>query len=200
MHFLLVYSYQNSDNDKYNVLLPASITIGKKIVNRYLNNTRDDDLKGVDEKNKIYFLLWLEERKTNNSAYSEYLDDTIYTNIGCDIIQLLKSSDIIKKILTKTVVDHNKFSCLYTLEVLDDSLLSTSNKHTIINMPTKLPMVVKPKSYSKNVLGGYLLNDVKFAEGIFIEKKAYSINYVLSACSNIYDMINKISSTPFKIN
>lgn len=119
--------------------------------------------------------------------------------MGCDIIQILESCDMIKKVLTTTVVDH-KVSSQYSLEVLDDSKLSRNNKHIIINMPTKLPMIAKPKPYTKDALGGYLLNDVKFSEGLFIEKKAYSINSVLSDCSKIYDMINKISSTPFKIN
>ncbi len=198
LHFLLIYTYQNSDNDTNNVLLPLSIGIGKKMFNRYLNNTKSEYLKTSGD--KISFSLWADKWKADNIAYSKHLDDNLYTSLGCDIIQILESCDMIKKVLTTTVVDYNKVSSQYSLVVLDDSKLSRKNKHVIINMPTKLPMIVKPKPYTKDALGGYLLNDVKFSEGLFIEKKAYSINSVLSDCNKIYDMINKISSTPFKIN
>ena len=61
-------------------------------------------------------------------------------------------------------------------------------------------MIVKPKSYSKGVLGGYLLNEVKFSEYLFIEKKGYGEKSELSENNKIYDMLNKMSSIPFKIN
>lgn len=35
---------------------------------------------------------------------------------------------------------------------------------------------------------------------MFIEKNAYCINSELSSDNRIYDLINKISKTPFKIN
>lgn len=67
-------------------------------------------------------------------------------------------------------------------------------------IPTRLPMIVKPKAYGANLLGGYLLNDVDFKEDLFISKKAYSISSELSYINNVYSMVNNISKTPFKIN
>lgn len=61
-------------------------------------------------------------------------------------------------------------------------------------------MIVKPKPYNKNSLGGYLLNDVNFREDLFIKKQGYGVNSELTDNNKIYNMINKISSTPFKIN
>ena len=37
VHFLLVYTYQNSDNDKNYNLLGVSINLGNKILNKYFN-------------------------------------------------------------------------------------------------------------------------------------------------------------------
>lgn len=73
-------------------------------------------------------------------------------------------------------------------------------KHKIYTVPNKLPMIVKPKPYSANTSGGYLLNDIQFNEDIFIEKKAYSVWSELSLDNNVYDLVNTINSTPFKIN
>ncbi len=70
----------------------------------------------------------------------------------------------------------------------------------MLNIPSKLPMIIKPKAYNKNVYGGYLLNNDKYHEDLFIEKKNYATTSVLSDDNNIYDTVNKISATPFKIN
>jgi hypothetical protein len=60
-------------------------------------------------------------------------------------------------------------------------------------------MVCLPKKYTSNVVGGYLLNNEKYYEEIFIDKRAYAFSSVLTN-NTIYDMVNNISSTPFKVN
>lgn len=70
----------------------------------------------------------------------------------------------------------------------------------MFNLATKLPMIVKPKVYTNNSYGGYLLNDIKYKDGLFIPKKGYGLNSELSDKNKIYDMVNKMSSIPFKIN
>jgi DNA-directed RNA polymerase len=61
-------------------------------------------------------------------------------------------------------------------------------------------MVCLPKPYSNDLNGGYLLNDDKYQEGLFIDKHAYKLESTISKDSDIFDMVNNISSTPFKIN
>lgn len=61
-------------------------------------------------------------------------------------------------------------------------------------------MICKPKPHGPNILGGYLLNDELYSEDLLIEKKAYGLKSELSANNNIYDFVNNISITPFKIN
>lgn len=62
-----------------------------------------------------------------------------------------------------------------------------------------LPMIAPPKPYGKNVLGGYLLNDINFREELFISKTGYALKSEVKG-DRIVDMINKINSIPFKIN
>lgn len=114
------------------------------------------------------------------------------------MIEILEYSGMINKSLQRLALDNTQ----YVLDIVDNKILPNKDKQPIINLPTKLPMICEPKSYTKSNLGGYLLNDIKFTENLFIEKKAYGINSVLFDNNNniIYDLINKISKTPFKIN
>jgi DNA-directed RNA polymerase len=69
----------------------------------------------------------------------------------------------------------------------------------VFNLPSKLPMVCLPKDYTRENKGGYLLNSDKYTEDIFIEKVAYKQCSQLKT-DEIYGMVNKISSTPYKVN
>lgn len=63
----------------------------------------------------------------------------------------------------------------YALHIKDKRIMSAKTRHNIVNVPIKLPMVCPPKHYGEEVLGGYLLNDVKYAESLIVEKPAYSL-------------------------
>ena len=45
LHFLLVYTYQNSENDKFYNLLGVSITMGNKLLNKYYLKLRSNYIK-----------------------------------------------------------------------------------------------------------------------------------------------------------
>lgn len=49
-------------------------------------------------------------------------------------------------------------------------------------------------------MGGYLLNDVKYTEDIFIEKIGYDKSTTLKDQNMIIDLINGLNRTPYKIN
>ena len=62
-------------------------------------------------------------------------------------------------------------------------------------------MISKPKEYTNDSLGGYLLNDLDYEEPLFVEKPVYGVTTeVNNKENNIYYTINYISKTPFKIN
>jgi len=72
----------------------------------------------------------------------------------------------------------------------------------------KLPMIVKPKKYKYILedgiiktthLGGYLTNDIDITQELIISKSTISKDYYMSN-QIIYDLVNNLSSVPYKIN
>ena len=53
-------------------------------------------------------------------------------------------------------------------------------------LPFKLPIIVEPKPYSENVLGGYMFNGIKVYEDLIIEKKGYKHNSELEGESYVW--------------
>ena len=87
----------------------------------------------------------------------------------------------------------------HTILIVDKELLDVRSK-SMTDFPLKLPMIVKPKDFNKESLGGYLLNDVKYSEQLIIHKEIIKNKSLIKDDNVIYDMVNKISSTPYKIN
>lgn len=117
--------------------------------------------------------------------------------MGCKVIDILTHSDMVDLGLINSDTSKHPVQALH---VKDKNLMSTKTKQRVINLPTKLPMICPPKEYGSNKLGGYLLNDEKFADNLFVEKKAYALTSELSDNNKIYEMVNKLARTPFKIN
>jgi DNA-directed RNA polymerase len=86
------------------------------------------------------------------------------------------------------------------LQLFDKTLRSEKTNADRFNIPSKLPMICKPMSYTRIRLGGYLLNDVNYSEDLIIKKYNIKNKSLISAENIIYNMINNISSTPYKIN
>jgi len=72
----------------------------------------------------------------------------------------------------------------------------------------KLPMIVKPKKYeyieengviTPVKLGGYLTNDIDITEELIISKPTINKDSYMTN-KIIYDMVNNLSSIPYKIN
>lgn len=61
-------------------------------------------------------------------------------------------------------------------------------------------MIVPPKKYGTNLNGGYLLNDDEEFIPLIIDKANYDHKSVIEDHSVIYEMVNRLSSVPYKIN
>ena len=128
--------------------------------------------------------------------YNALIDnnDTFYSTLGCKIIEILEFSDMLTKLLVRT--EQNKQH--HELVISDEGLMSKKESHRVYTIPTKLPMIVKPKPYSIGCVGGYLLNDVEYHEDLIIDNR--NLKYKSLHNEDICDMVNKIISTAFKIN
>lgn len=155
--FLLVFTFSNTDNDSNYTLLPVSITIAKKMFIKYINILRANDYKVNGQ--TVKYSEWLDKWKDKNPEFAKYLEDNFYAHMGCKIIDILKYSDLVGMKLISSSGKEHPYHVLY---IIDNNLIYNENKQSIINLPSKLPMISKPKPYDKNVLGGYLLNDEKF--------------------------------------
>ena len=69
-------------------------------------------------------------------------------------------------------------------------------------------MIVKPKIFkrvkteqgTKEVLGGYLLNDEKFIKPLMIPKFHFGTPTIIKEENLVYDLVNNINSVSYKVN
>jgi hypothetical protein len=61
-------------------------------------------------------------------------------------------------------------------------------------------MIVKPLKRYKDSLGGYLLNDKLFINDLITKRPIYKINSTIEPNNCIYNAVNGLTSTPFKVN
>jgi DNA-directed RNA polymerase len=92
--------------------------------------------------------------------------------------------------------------------VFKDILSDFKDNILMLDLPLKLPMIVKPKEYKREIkddktneiLGGYLLNDTKITTPLIIENPELKCNSEIRKENKIYNMVNSISSVSYKIN
>lgn len=122
-------------------------------------------------------------------------DDSFYSSLGCKLVDILEACDMLNRVSIRSSTTKQYIE----LKISDRNLLSKLQNRQIYTIPTKLPIIVKPKPFDSESLGGFLLNDVDYQENMIIEKKGYKIAFQVSNI-NIYYMVNNISATGFKIN
>lgn len=75
------------------------------------------------------------------------------------------------------------------------------SKNSVVKVsPLKLLMIVPPKLYDKSNLGGYLLNDIHYADSMFSIKNNYKKGSEIAQENKLYYLLNNIGKTPFKVN
>jgi DNA-directed RNA polymerase len=83
-------------------------------------------------------------------------------------------------------------------------LANIKNSYFPLNLPAKVPMIVIPKKYERkngiDVLGGYLLNDLEYASPLITRNPLLKQNSSVEIKNSIFNMVNNLSSVPYKIN
>lgn len=179
-----------AEDDIKTSLLQNGLKIGKHMSNIYTKIFYKQYLK---ENNYISLSMFKQDfisKDINNNLF----EDSFYLYIGGKLIEIMTTCNMLEVKVIK-----NKNNSIAVLQVSDEvSLLNVKNK--ALSIPLNLPMIVKPKPYSENKLGGYLLNDVEYDEGIFTKKIGYAIPSTIQENSIVYFVVNKMMETSFKVN
>ena len=104
--FLLVYTYQDSEEVKQFASVPVSVKLGKRMFSIYINNLKNQYVK--DTKEHITYTLWLEMWKENNPQLYSQLDDGLHAQLGCKILDILMHSELLDQVLIKTADKEEK--------------------------------------------------------------------------------------------
>ena len=172
---------------------------GGKIVSKYIY------IKYLEYKNihKLEDLSLSQFKKIND--FSEMFEDNFNARVGGFFVWNLVTVGLIYQELDSNPLEP-KQSVFYLRIQSKIRSVFIKNNYKVFHLPMRLPMICKPKDYvysqdfRKNILGGYLLNDLYYTDHIFKEKIGYGKTTVLHENNLIVDLINGLAKTPYKIN
>lgn len=132
----------------------------------------------------------------NNKDLSELIteDDSFYCNLGVALSEVLINADLLSKQLTNTGKSSTRQDFIIKHSKMINSQLPV--KYT----PFNLPMIVPPKYFGPDKLGGYLLNDVREVTNMIKSRQAYKVDSPVYEENKLYFLINNASKIPFKVN
>lgn len=199
LFWLLTYIHEDFSPEEESKINLMSIIdkIGKsiirsffsKLVLKYNKGKKSNKLTYTESRNK-----WIDE----NSVYKDIINDVSFSGIlGGVVIEVLEKSQLIDR---KYFFSNNKNFQYVTLTNKDFYLKCLNYKPKLQFLSTHLPMLVKPKDYTFKSLGGYLYNDIKFSEDLFIKSPIHTHQTNVDKNGMFYNNLNKINSVGFKIN
>jgi hypothetical protein len=177
---------------------------GKRVTNRYFYIKYAGGITSSNKENTF------SDFRDTNMEYKKVTSDTnlnarvggffIYALIECELLKLAvhEKSGIIDG-------DYKQMEYLRLTDISRDVIIINKGQF-IFHPSSKLPMVCPPKEYKmcpktkKIRLGGYLLNDIKYTDRIYIDKVGNSKPTILKDNNIILDLINGLTRTPYKIN
>jgi DNA-directed RNA polymerase len=193
----IIITFNNNipaDKDKESKISVTNnaIKLGRLITGKYLSLVYKEFCK---HNPNITFSKFKEEflDKDKNSLINS---DEFLLRFGTTFIEIMETSSL----LSIKVVTENKNQSLTILRISDNISSILDRENPVLVTPLNLPMIIKPKPYSKGKLGGYLLNDVEYSQGLIVDKLSYSIPSKIKENNIIYKVVNNMMSTPFKVN
>lgn len=182
------------DNEKTKIgHTTICMRLGKYLSNAYIsklykefksdNNTTKQDFKEFKEK------------LVNTDKQYVLESSEFYLRLSSKLVEILSSCGILD------IKVYNTYDNSMVIVKVSDQLEKILKKQNpIAVLPMNLPMIVEPKNYSKEELGGYLLNNQEYAESLIGSKIGYDIPSDIENNNIIYDSINNMMKTPFKVN
>jgi len=145
-------TYTDTDNSRFYSLTSVNVEVGKAVISHYLRIMHS-------KSNCNSFTNWRINFLKDNVEFSNsiYKNDNTYVLIGTALTDILYNEGI----LTYEIVNKSR-------EIKDKKLLNISKSDLIKVVFLKLPMIILPKKYCGNKLKGYLMNDINYADSIFI--------------------------------
>ena len=124
-------------------------------------------------------------------------------NVVSKFYELLQAENLISTKVeydNYTKISHN-ISILGSGYEYKDRYKDESLKVGLIHpISLRLPMIVPPKLYGNNILGGYLLNDYYYTEPLIIKNFFLSKESTINEINILYTFVNNMGRVPFKIN
>lgn len=200
--FLQILTYVNTSIEEKYLASSVLISTGKRIFYHFI--IKEKDLLNSFSEEKLsfseFYVVWLEE---NPEFYENFIKednlDVLFAELGGYLLKILLELEMIEEKYFKQIDLYGKvISHKYFMIKSKDFLHKSTNFNT--GMPSKLPMVCPPKDYGFNSKGGYLLNDVKYHEPLIIKKSALATNSIIEPSNIIFNMVNSMGKTPFRIN
>lgn len=169
----------------YNSTTQINIELGKIIVSKYI-------VLGC-RKNKIKFSKYKEEllQDVDNSIL---FDDAFYLHMGIKLTELMMEIDMLTLSLKMFKGDN------HSVLTVPESIAEAVPTNSVILAPLKLPMIVPPKPYDVDTIGGYLLNDHNYLDSLLMKKQGMMGLSTILDNNVIYESINNMMNTAFKIN
>ena len=133
------------------------------------------------------------------------IEDTQFRfELGQILLNIMVDLKLVSNIV-KVLGRDEKQSILVVGSELKNLLPNLSTSSVIEIIKKKIPMVTKPNLYKLGngdylEFGGYLLNGIEYTDKIILSNWELSSESKLLDKNKICDMVNKISSVPFKIN
>jgi len=182
------------DNEKTKIgHTTICMRLGKYLSNAYLSKLYKE-FKNDDNTTKQDFKEFKEELVKTDKQYvlesSEF-----YLRLSSKLVEIMSSCGILD-----IKVYNNYDNSMVIVRISDQLEKILKKQNPIAVLPMNLPMIVEPKNYSKAELGGYLLNNQEYTESLIGTKIGYDIPSDIENNNIIYDSINSMMKTPFKVN
>ncbi|KAK4649767.1 hypothetical protein QC762_0117510 (mitochondrion) [Podospora pseudocomata] len=140
------------------------------------------------EEQKYYYLSsWIRD---NKDLVEKLLNNIFQFSLGQKISIFTKEADLLE--METITLGYKEKSIVW--KPTNKVLKVLPKIGSVLVLPKRIPMIVKPKPYTNRVNGGYLINDVRFNMDIVKQKWNVRERSQILDIYIIYDIVNNLSS------